>query len=184
MGFTPTKRTVAVEGVLLGSFSLLWYAMPDVVRSRGLRGVLKSAMVVGYGAYAAATRPSTSDEEPHDRAATPGGSDTLRAVADLTSTPPVLDAAELDLAIDSAGSPGRSVALASGVAAFVVGSVAGTIAIERAIYGLGERRRDRGVRAAHTRIGIVAGLGGVLVGAVSTELDRRSALAAEAARTG
>ncbi|WP_182112578.1 MULTISPECIES: hypothetical protein [unclassified Actinotalea] len=161
MGGRPSKGAV-VEGVVAGTVAALWYALPDVVRSRGRRVVLKTALVAAGGAYGVALArrerqeaDGAADEATADTATTPEEA-ALARIRALTSTVPVLDAG-------AAGPPPppdrtRVLLIGAAVLAGTVATVAGTVALERAIYRWGERRRARGVRLPHTQTGLVAGL--------------------------
>ncbi|MCM3659901.1 hypothetical protein M3148_02655 [Georgenia satyanarayanai] len=148
-----------VNGVLTGG----WYALPDVVASRRARGSLKVAVIVGGAAWAAARAVRAAQAADGDTAdaAAEGGGDAPAAESVPTTlvarmaTEPAIDAQALALG----GNPPngvRPVRIAAGVA-LVVLSVVGTVAGERAIYRWGERLTARGVRYAHTRIGLAAG---------------------------
>ncbi|MBK8461674.1 MAG: peptidase S9 [Nigerium sp.] len=104
-----------------GLTTLAWYALPDVVHGRRLRGVLKTALLGAFaGAWSVVDRPAASTPGP-DRV------DTILATV--------------------RENPGRAAAVAGTVVA--VGTAL-TVAGERAIFAFGERRRARGVRCAHT----------------------------------
>ncbi len=116
------------KAVAAGLTTFAWYALPDVVRSRGLRGVLKAGVLGAFGAAWAAI------DEPSRTAPGPDKIDT------------VLEAIRQN--------PGGTAAVA-GVA--VATSSALGVAGEKAIFGFGERRRARGVRCAHTLPALVLG---------------------------
>ncbi len=167
-----SRRASLTEAAVSGSLVSLWYAMPDVVRSRHLRGVLKAVLLLAGGAYgaAAARREQAAgagravDEPP-----------ALARIRTLTSTEPVLDAASI---ADPATVPERSRArvLTRGAVALVgvILSVAGTVALERAVYRWGERRRARGSRGSHTMIGLVSGVVAALIPLAAAQVERRA----------
>lgn len=153
-----TAVDAVVNGVLTGS----WYALPDVVASRRARGSLKVAVIVGGAAWAArAVRAAqAADGDTADAGAERGGNAPAAEAVPTTlvarmGTEPAIDAQALGLG----GNPPngvRPVRMAASVA-LVVLSVVGTVVGERAIYRWGERLTARGVRYAHTRIGLAAG---------------------------
>lgn len=178
-------RGAVVNAVVNGVVTGIWYSLPDAVSSRPARGWLKVAVLVGGSlSIAYATRASQAADA-HTDGITDGGDNVdadgsvddggnpsgteadLGGVSALMATEPVIDAEALGL---GGGSPNR--ARQVGVAGVVVAAliVAGTVAGERAIHRWGERLTARGVRGAHTRIGLVAG---VLTG-VGTWLSERS----------
>ncbi len=128
-----TARDDRALAVAVGVTSFAWYAMPDAVRSRGVRTLLKTALLAKLGVfYALTNRPRPESNGP-----------------DATD--------ELFHAANQA--PGR--ALAVGLAAVGTG-VGLTVLGEKAVFGFGERRRRRGVRGAHTVPALVlAALGGL-----------------------
>ncbi len=152
-------------GVLVNSLLTLvvtgaWYAMPDVVRSRPLRTVLKLGIVAGSVAYGVAAG-RVADGPSGDAGADPApadGADALTRVRALTDRSVAFDAAALGLP-GSAQTSGRGdlrrQAVGLGVGAAAVGL---TVAGERGIHRYGERLAARGVRAPHTRVGAVIGL--------------------------
>ncbi len=109
------------QAVTMGATTLAWYALPDAVRSRPVRAVLKAGLLAGGGAaWVLFRRP---------KEAGPG--------------PDVYD----DVIASVNEAPGR--ALAIGTAALGIGTAL-TVLGEKAIFGFGERRRARGARFAHT----------------------------------
>lgn len=182
--------TAAGNAAVWGGGTFAWYAMSDVVPSRGLRAVLKTGIVAATGAWGwvQLQREHAHDHEAHDDAApldgdavldsrdgtdTSGGPDTTARIRALTSTAPVLDGARVGLRPeDLLGSlPWSRVALA---VALTAASIAGTVATERAIHRYGDRLGARGVTAPHTRIGLAAGLLAVASSLVADELERRA----------
>ena len=118
--------------VSLGAATLAWYAMPDLVRSRTARTVLKAALLAGGGVAWKLLAPP----------------------AEAQHGPDVFD--EVLSAIN--GEPARAL----GVGAAAVGlTTAVTVWAEKAIFHFGERRRARGESFAHTLPAIgLAVLGG------------------------
>lgn len=118
---TPTNTPLNIPlAVGLGLGTVAWYALPDVVRSRAARAMLKTGLVAAGGAaYALAHRPESPQQGPD-------------------AFDEVLAAVNED--------PGRTLGLLTAVLA---GSTALGIAGEKAIFRFGERRRARGVRGAH-----------------------------------
>lgn len=104
---------------------LTWYAIPDAVRSRRARGLIKAALLA-VTAAGVAEIPRVYPE-----------------VRNLNLTPQV-----------DVTTPERAAAL--------LGSAAGLTAVtiwgEKAIFGYGERRRERGVRCAHTPLALAMAL--------------------------
>lgn len=158
------RRGKPVDAVVNGVVTGIWYSLPDVVASRPVRGALKVAVLIGGSlSMAHAARASQADEADtadtadtvDDGGSVPATEADLTAVAALMATEPVIDADALGLGGGRSARAGRirvvGVVLA---AASVVGAVVG----ERAIHRWGERLTTRGVRGAHTRIGMVAGL--------------------------
>ena len=125
------------KAVVTGLTTVAWYALPDVVPSRGLRGALKVGLLGAFaGAWTVVDKPA----------------------------PPVPGPDTIDTALAAIREhPGRAAAVAG---AAVAVSAALTVAGEKAIFGLGERRRARGVRCAHTLPALALGAfaaAGVLV---------------------
>lgn len=105
-----------------------WYALPDVVRSRGARGVLKVGILGAATAAWAILRVKTPPR--------PGPDTFDKALASIRET------------------PGKAAAVA---AVAVTVSTALTVVGEKATFAFGERRRARGVRWAHTLPALVLG---------------------------
>lgn len=118
---TPTNTPLNVPlAVGMGLGTVAWYALPDLVRSRAARAVLKSGLVAAGGAaYVLTQRPETPQQGPD------AFDEALAAVNE---------------------DPRRTLGI---TAAVLAGSTALGIAGERAIFRFGERRRARGVRGAH-----------------------------------
>ncbi len=151
-------RGAAVDAVVNGVVTGIWYSLPDVVESRRTRGWLKVALLLG-GAARAVHTGQADDGGTADTV--DGGAKALSTEADLSplvarmSTEPVIDAEALGLGGDPSNRAGW-VSMA-GVALAAL-SVVGTVAGERAVHRWGERLTARGVRGAHSRIGLVAGV--------------------------
>lgn len=111
-GMTHSENTRTLAACV-GGITLAWYAMPDAVRSRGVRALLKTGLL-------AAAVPATIALAPKGDASAP----------DLPWPPPPK--------LVVAGS------------ALLIAGTAATIWGEKAVFALGERRRARGVRFAHT----------------------------------
>lgn len=143
----------AVDAVVNGVLTGAWYALPDVVATRRARVALKAAVAVaGVAATARARKPADGDTP--DDTATGNAPDLTSLVAHM-STEPVIDAQSPGPA---GTAPGRTPRRAKAVAvSLIVLTVVGSVAGERAVHRWGERLRARGVRYAHTRIGLVAG---------------------------
>lgn len=104
---------------------LAWYALPDLVRRRGLRGVVKTGLlaVTAVGAAAVPEVWDCAGEVP-DRVE--------EALADLPKP-----------------------AVPAIAAAAVIGGTALTIWFEKAVFARGERKRASGARFAHTGPAVV-----------------------------
>lgn len=120
MSVTQGARGNIPRAAAIGLFTFAWYAMPDVVRRRGVRVVLKTAMTAGI-CYTVAP-PRTAAE---------------------ANGPDVVD----ELLHAANQKPGRAVAIA---AVALATSVALTTLSEKKVFAWGERRRARGVAGAHT----------------------------------
>lgn len=152
-------RSWVVDGVVTAGAVGVWYAMPDVVSSRPARGLLKLALLAGSAAHAVVAVRSARAAAADDGALADddGALTRIRALTDRT---PVLDATALGLEREAGGDGPRwpaPRALAVGTAV-VAGSLAATVAVERGVHRFGEHLAARGVRAPHTRIGVVAAL--------------------------
>lgn len=119
--------------VALGVGTALWYALPDVVESRRVRGVVKTAVVVG-GAGLVAVRAHVR----HD---------------------PVLDDSDVTEEQPTASmAPGRAAAT---VAVTSLASIAGTVLLDRCMVATARRLRGHGVRRPYTVMG--AGIGAAAI---------------------
>ncbi len=133
----PTRVAGFVAGV---GATVAWYALPDYVRSRPLRGLVKAGLlgVLGWSMVAqlpeAAELPPYDDEDADCSKSSPvAGEDPLEGVTEA-------DPAEL--------------AVLAGAA---LGSAMITIGVERWLFRRGEGRRAQGARFAHTRQGLALG---------------------------
>ena len=163
------------EVAISGGATLAWYAVPDVVRSRRARALVKTAVLVSGFALAMATR---------------GGSEARAAARDVRDAVGAFGAVD---PADPADPGGPACPTGAGDAdgtgrpvltgAVVVGglAVAGTVAVlgERWAYRAGEHLRARGVRAPHTTVGLVLGAAtaglAVVEGRLSAGLSRSTA---------
>lgn len=135
----PVRPSVA-QAVITGVATALWYAMPDLVRSRPARVALKLGLIGAGGAGWVLARPEQADP------VGPQGPDVFDEVFEAVRSKP---------------------AESLGIGASVVGlsAVIGVLG-EKAIFRFGERRRARGVRGAHLVPAIVLGV----LGAVTARL--------------
>lgn len=141
MTTAPTRSRVPAA-LLTGAATVLYYATPDVVRSRTARGWLKAGLT-------AVTFAASVPELRAMRAAARTGDDedvATTALEDLTTMP-----------------TRRKVAGVGVAAAFVGSSVGGLVATERWIFHRGEARAAAGQRLPHTRVAL-------LLGALSTAI--------------
>ncbi|MCC2308103.1 hypothetical protein [Cellulomonas chengniuliangii] len=170
-----TQRWGAVaDAAAVGVFGVLWYGMPDVVRTRRARVPVKAALVAGYAAYAWGRRDVPGDDpvarvaaadgqqggEPADAPRPPastGSTTGLSVVASAIAAGPAVSPADLGLPVDADGrfAPRQGRAGRIGLAVAVAGlSVLFESALHRGAIHLGRR----GVRSPHTRVGVVMGL--------------------------
>ena len=120
--------------------TVTWYALPDYVRSRPLRGLVKAGLLGVLGWSMVAQLPEGAELPPYDdedtdcsKASPVAGEDPLEGVTEA-------DPAEL--------------AVLAGAA---LGSAMITVGVERWLFHRGERRRAQGARFAHTRQGLALG---------------------------
>ena len=173
---------VAVDAATSGAVIGAWYSLPDVVPSRRARGWIKAGLLLANGVVAGwATRVdaddndddannSDNDDDKDGNAGGPGAhrvdasADSenapesevdLSGLAELAVVVPVIDAEALGL---SGERPGRPSVVRAAVVALAALATIGSVAAERAIHRWGERRAARGVRGAHTRTGVAAGI--------------------------
>ncbi len=104
-----------------GATVIVWYALPDLVRNRGVRALVKIGLL-GVTAYGASMVPNTWE--------------------DASELPSRIEAQLAEL--PKAASTGL---LVGGLTALTAAS----ILFEKAAFARGERRRSKGVRCAHTR---------------------------------
>lgn len=156
-------RRAAADAAISGATMAAWYALPDVVGSRRARGWVKAGLLlanVGVAVWSARSDDDDDDSVSSGRDTTDAEVD-LSGIAQLAAVAPVIDADALGLNTAEPGRAARIRATGTALAAVtVLGAlgVAGTVAAERAIHRWGERRAARGVRGAHTRIGVGAGI--------------------------
>ncbi|WP_435738322.1 hypothetical protein V5D56_06960 [Cellulosimicrobium sp. PMB13] len=162
-----TRRAVDPTTVAIaGSTTLAWYAVPDVVRPRWARALLKTA--VGT-AGAVLTVTSTADGREARQAvrslrdAASGLGKTSAAADDDAARPGAAEREDNAYRPDDTRPPFPvpSAVLALGAVGGVAASVALVVAGEKWVYRRGEGLRARGLRWPHTRVGIV--MGGVAV---------------------
>ncbi|KGM13758.1 hypothetical protein [Cellulomonas bogoriensis] len=160
------SRDAVTGGLMTGAFATAWWALPDVVRSRPVRGLVKAGLVAASVAYEQRRAAHTPDRP--DRPAAPDAH--LQGVRDLTSANPVLRAEDLGLASPEPP-PSRPW---MGTAVLAVGAVGLTWAMERGVFVWGEKARARGDRSAHTRHGLILGVVFGALSTVATEALRRA----------
>lgn len=133
LSMTPTRAA----GLAVGTgATIAWYALPDVVRSRPLRGLVKVGLLGAMGWSLVSLMPEGDELPPYD--------DETDCSEEKTDDPldGVTEAEPRELAV---------------LAGTVLGSAVVTVAVERWLFRRGERRRAQGVRFAHTRQGLVLG---------------------------
>ena len=119
--------------------TVAWYALPDYVRSRPLRGLIETGLLGVIGWSLVSMLPDEPELAPYDdevdcsKGAEAAGEDPLEGVT---------EAAPRELAV---------------LGGAVAGSALVTLALERWLFRRGERRRAQGSRFAHTRQGLVLG---------------------------
>lgn len=171
---------VAVDAATSGTVIGAWYSVPDVVASRRARAWIKAGLLLANGVVAGwATRVdddndddanNSDNDDKGGNAGDPGAHHVdasadsenaiksevdLSGLAELAVVAPVIDAEALGL---SGERPGRATAVRVAALALAALATIGSVAAERAIHRWGERRAARGVRGAHTRIGMAAGI--------------------------
>ena len=131
----PTRAA----GVAVGAgATLAWYALPDYVRSRPLRGLIKTGLLGAIGWSIVAMMPEDGELPPYDDE------------TDCSKGSPVADD-PLDGVTEAEP---RELAVLAGAA---LGSAVLTVAVERWLFRRGEARRAQGARFAHTRQGLALG---------------------------
>ncbi|MFT3875654.1 MAG: hypothetical protein QM708_04430 [Propioniciclava sp.] len=131
-----------------GLAATAWYALPDAVRSRGARGVLKVGILCAAGAAWALLRVKPVQEPGPD-----GFDQTLAAIRE---------------------NPGKAAAIAAVV---VTAGTAVSVIGEKATFAFGERRRARGVRFAHTVPALVLGALTAVAALAEEQRDQPSSVA-------
>ena len=127
----PTRVAGFAAGV---GATVAWYALPDYVRSRPLRGLVKAGLLGVLGWSMVAQLPEGAELAPYDD-----------EDVDCSKSSPVAGVTEADPA---------ELAVLAGAA---LGSAMITVGVERWLFRRGERRRAQGARFAHTRQGLVLG---------------------------
>lgn len=156
----PTRAAVAAGA---GAVTAVWYALPDVVRSRAARGWIKTVLTVGTAAWVLAFDALESDP------ATAPAKGAKRAKVATKAKGAKAKGAKAKCARKNARAAAEEypVALGVGAVAFLGVTTALTVALERWLFARGERRRLGGVRWAHTRQGVALGV----LGAVAALCD-------------
>ncbi|USR79578.1 hypothetical protein [Arcanobacterium pinnipediorum] len=133
-----------LESAAFGSSIAIYYACPDVIRSRTARFFVKSASFALPNAY-------LLNETLHILN-TPIETD---ADHDVTDVELDNDAVATDTKMDLLRAP---LPLLIGAGLLVCGSLVLSLRAERAIFRRGERRRAEGKRFAHSQFAIIAGI--------------------------
>jgi len=120
--------------------TVAWYALPDYVRSRPLRGLVKAGLLGVLGWSMVAQLPEGAELPPYDD-----------EDADCSESSPV--AGEDPLEGVTEADPAELAVLAGAA----LGSAMITVGVERWLFHRGEARRAQGVRFAHTRQGLALG---------------------------
>lgn len=161
------KRAILSGGQ--GVLTAVYYATPDFISSKGLRGVVKTLLAAGVTALAASEyddlkrdmRRADTDLLVQPAAQAPG--ELIGGPGDGNDEPhpaerehPAIDADDKTFSDFWVSLPpsGRAALGGLGVVGALV-TVAGIAAAERGIYRFSERRAERGVVAAHTKTGLV-----------------------------
>ncbi|MDP9801544.1 hypothetical protein J2S49_001620 [Arcanobacterium wilhelmae] len=147
------KFSATTEAIIMGAGTTAYYALPDFVRSRVARGLLKTAIVAGLGAMNAANepRPTDVDGDTHD--------DAKPATAQVWEDFTAYDTTTKAIALSAGG-------------AVLAGSVALTIWGEKTIYRRAVRAGDRGRKLPHTKQALVIGVLSALAPYVTRRLER------------
>ncbi|SIP91120.1 hypothetical protein SAMN05518682_0456 [Cellulosimicrobium aquatile] len=157
----PTRRAADPRTVAIAGLSTVaWYAVPDVVRPRWARALLKTAV-----ATAAVVLTFTSTTEGTEaREGLRSLRDAAReADADETDAEPEIATADgapredNTWATDDDATPVPAGVVVAGAAAGLALASTLVVAGEKWVYRRGERLRERGVRLPHTRVGLVVG---------------------------
>ena len=134
LSITPTRAA----GLAVGTgATIAWYALPDVVRSRPLRGLVKVGLLGAMGWSLVSLMPAGDELPPYDDEMDCSEAKTEDPLDGVTEAEP------------------RELAVLAGA---VLGSAVVTVAVERWLFRRGERRRAAGVRLAHTRQGLALGV--------------------------
>lgn len=134
LSITPTRAA----GLAVGTgATIAWYALPDVVRSRPLRGLMKVGLLGAMGWSLVSLMPEGDELPPYDDEMDCSEAKTEDPLDGVTEAEP------------------RELAVLAGA---VLGSAVVTVAVERWLFRRGERRRAAGVRLAHTRQGLALGV--------------------------
>lgn len=133
LSITPTRAA----GLAVGTgATIAWYALPDVVRSRPLRGLVKVGLLGAMGWSLVSLMPEGDELPPYDDEMDCSEAKTEDPLDGVTEAEP------------------RELAVLAGA---VLGSAVVTVAVERWLFRRGEHRRAQGARFAHTRQGLVLG---------------------------
>lgn len=133
LSITPTRAA----GLAVGTgATIAWYALPDVVRSRPLRGLVKVGLLGAMGWSLVSLMPEGDELPPYDDETDCSEAKTEDPLDGVTEAEP------------------RELAVLAGT---VLGSAVVTVAVERWLFRRGERRRAQGARFAHTRQGLALG---------------------------
>ena len=120
--------------------TVAWYALPDYVRSRPLRGLVKAGLLGVLGWSMVAQLPESAELPPYDD-----------EDADCSESSPVAGEDPLDGVTEA--DPAELAVLAGAA----LGSAMITVGVERWLFRRGEARRAQGSRFAHTRQGLALG---------------------------
>lgn len=161
------KRAILSAGQ--GVLTAVYYATPDFISSKGLRGVVKTLLAAGVTALAASEyddlkrdlRRADTDLLVQPAAQAPGeliggpgdDNDEPHPAAGEHPGPDTDDTTFSDFWVSLPPS-GRATLGGLGLVGVLV-TAAGIAAAERGIYRFSERRAERGVVAAHTKTGLV-----------------------------
>ena len=133
LSITPTRAA----GLAVGTgATIAWYALPDVVRSRPLRGLVKVGLLGAMGWSLVSLMPEGDELPPYDDEMDCSEAKTEDPLDGVTEAEP------------------RELAVLAGA---VLGSAVVTVAVERWLFRRGEARRAQGTRFAHTRQGLALG---------------------------
>ena len=133
----PTRVAGFAAGV---GATVAWYALPDYVRSRPLRGLVKAGLLGVLGWSMVAQLPEAAELPPYDD-----------EDADCSKSSPWRRGSARRC---HGGGPGGAGGCVAGAA---LGSAMITVGVERWLFRRGEARRAQGTRFAHTRQGLALG---------------------------